>query len=167
LEGYCSSAERIFNKLLGVASVLLGGHDEDCANWFGTAARVSGLNLAGFLNTVGDLMGHIEVEGNPRIGGVTGSNLTLAFGRPIYFNTKGAFFRDLGPRTIGEATIQSDSDRMRAMIMLHEWAHLLEAPGFLRDGPSSTLPAEAQNFNNALLFDRCRRTINSFSNRPR
>jgi hypothetical protein len=49
------------------------------------------------------------------------------------------------------------------MIMLHEWAHLLQAQGFLSDGPTSLMPGNASAFNADLLWQKCNKTIKSLS----
>ncbi|MFO0453325.1 MAG: RHS repeat-associated core domain-containing protein, partial [Pseudomonadota bacterium] len=152
-----------------IAKAWSDGIDPDCEGWFSNATAKSGLNLGDFLSRIDTLMGAGEIVGRWNIGGVTGSNLTLHFGTPIIFNTGGAFFRDLGHPQSGDvhrkeiSALDSNTDQQRAMIMLHEWAHLLQAQGFLSDGPTSLMPGNASAFNADLLWQKCNKTIKSLS----
>jgi hypothetical protein len=78
-------------------------------------------------------MGHGEIVNQAGIGGVTGAGIQANFGVNILFNTGGAFYSDVGKRVAGDvyraqiSGVNSNSDQARVMIMLHEWAHLLNS----------------------------------------
>jgi hypothetical protein len=162
----------------GIEALWAGGHDEECRNWFEDALRRQSVPLTIFFTSIAPQMGHGEIgqssTGRPdsAVGAVTGGGLPL--GLAVLFNTAGGFFRDTGkPVSVGHVfqqqltQINPNSDQARVLIMLHEWAHVVGAQGFLRDGPSAYLPQQASTFNADLLWDRCSGTIGSFSNRRR
>jgi hypothetical protein len=107
--------DRINLTRAGIQSVWSGGTDAECQSWFSEAAGRSGLSLNDFAQGAGAFMGYANLN-NPEVGAVMSPQAAgmLIAGVPIYFNTGGAFFRNV------------DGDGpLAVMFMLPRW-HVLK-----------------------------------------
>ncbi|MCX6622676.1 MAG: hypothetical protein NTY38_16730 [Acidobacteria bacterium] len=137
--------------------------DQDCEKWLmsGIAGGVSTvfsstmLGVSNFANTP-----YSQINATTADPGSAYYITVNASG--VYFNSNaGAGFADKYDAQVKGLT--GGSRQAQYFLLLHEFAHYFQAPGFVANDGENIRHWEAQKLNNDLLWDKCSKTIQGFS----
>ncbi|NWG14298.1 MAG: hypothetical protein HXY20_12260 [Acidobacteria bacterium] len=129
--------------------------DEDCAKWLASLSTTIDKVLGDPTDEESVVIGHGEFD-RPLIAAFTNNDpfrTDLPPGYAIAVNDTGAFFSD----NYVVAGHSGGSSQAQVFILLHEFAHLLEAPGFKPDFESK----KAGSANDRLATKHCGKTVNN------
>ena len=149
-------AQKLINLTLAGLKAAL---DEDCAAWLESGLEAQGMSLDAFFSYVGGRIGHAENIYDPstpniQTNAVTGLGLASI---DIAVNLRGSFGSSSAAGT-NDGRIRANTDRARVFILLHEFGHLLEIPGFRSDRGNPV----GGSANNRQVEQNCSRTLNRF-----
>jgi hypothetical protein len=133
--------------------------DDDCAEWLSGIKNMIPQVLGNPANPDSVAIGHGDFQAN--IAAFTNNNASqtdLPAGYAMAVNNSGAFFSSAW--TV--AGYSGGSSQVQAFILLHEFAHLLDAAGFVSDFGSQT----DVNSNDKLVQQNCAKTIKAAKNIP-